>query len=48
MNIKTILLAVGGGFVGWKVGERVAPGTLGEVGGAVAGALVGYYVGKKV
>ena len=42
------LLAVGGGFVGWKVGERVAPGTLGELGGAAAGALVGYYVGKKV
>lgn len=48
MNIKVILLTVGGGLVGWKVGERVAPGTAGEIGGAAAGALVGYWIAKKV
>jgi hypothetical protein len=48
VNIKNILFIVGGAFVGWKVGERAMPGTVGEIGGGVVGAAVGYWVGKKV
>lgn len=48
MNLKNILFLLGGAFVGWKVGERFVPGTVGEVGGAVAGGAVGYWVAKKV
>lgn len=48
MNIKTIIGLVAGGFVGWKVGERVMPGTVGEIGGGVVGAAAGYWVAKKL
>ncbi len=47
MNLKTILFVAGGGFVGWKLGDRFVPGTVGEVGGAVVGAGVGYFLSKK-
>lgn len=48
MNYKTIISAVVGGFVGWKVAERFSSGTLVEVGGAVVGGVVGVYVGQKL
>ena len=47
MNIKMILGLGLGGYLGWKIGERVSPGALGEAGGAVVGAGVGYYLSKK-
>lgn len=48
MKLKTLLFAVGGGVIGWKVGERVSPGLAGEGLGALVGAGVGYWVGKKI
>ena len=48
MGVKNIVGLVLGGFVGWKVGERVASGPVGEFGGAAVGAAVGYWVAKKV
>lgn len=48
MNIKTIAGLVLGGYVGWKVGERVSSGPVAEFGGAAVGAAVGYWVSKKV
>jgi hypothetical protein len=46
--MKNIVAMTVGGFVGWKIGERVSPGTLGEVGGAVAGAAAGFMIAKKL
>ena len=48
MNIKSVVGLVAGAFVGWKIGERVMPGTVGEIGGAVVGAVAGSYVAKKL